>query len=707
LPFLVYQRYIVLHYVLGGLFMHAFLKRGKLGPVAALSGALVFCLSGFASLRIVNFVMIQAYIWLPLQLLCVHDFTAAKSRLAWAGLVAAMAMSLLAGFPQVTLYCWYLVIAYWLYRCCIMRRKNCSGWIATIRQLAVRDVPKMIGTFVLVFGLCAVMVLPGAENWWRSARPHRSVEEMADTSLPYPQLLTLVVPNFFGETQSWNSPVPFWGLDRHGYSVQHNPTGLSAPGYWQYWEFGVYAGQIFWLALILIRHNWREVEDKSTVGFFLAAWLVATWFALGRYGGLYEVLRHLLPGVSLFRIPARMCCVVTFAAATLSAYSVELLKRTPQKSGYWPLFLPMAGCIVLALVLAIGGNHISTALRDAHRLSWSLHETLFTLAGSAICALAVVGVLRIPLPWARTVCLCAIPAICVVDFHHAYGTFHRSLVSPDVYFPKSDKLLTLLEDYREKRGPFRFGQIVRGRIGEEFATFRNLPYFHDFLEVPEGYNSFYLDAVAKFQNITNEEAKIALQNILVTMERDDQGKDWLGTRTNSLPRARFFTRIRQYDSRTALLGALEHGEIDWRNEAAVCAVPEVGASHGSAPDQSANANDEVQFVSETPEHYAVTYTVSQPGVIFVSQAYYPGWVADDGRTKLVEVFGAFQGLWIPEAGRGQVHVRFSPPIFRWASATTILSMAVLLSVMVFGRWNRFSASADGQDSADQRPSPSP
>src|ERR1017187_8737800 len=69
LPFLVYQRYIVLHYVLGGLLMYAFLKRIKLGPLAALTGAVVFCLSGFASLRIVNFVVIQVYVWLPLQLL--------------------------------------------------------------------------------------------------------------------------------------------------------------------------------------------------------------------------------------------------------------------------------------------------------------------------------------------------------------------------------------------------------------------------------------------------------------------------------------------------------------------------------------------------------------------------------------------------------------------------------------------------------------
>src|SRR5271170_3851263 len=52
LPFLAYQGYIFLHYVLGALFMYGFLKQIKLRPIAALIGALVFGLSGFASLHI-------------------------------------------------------------------------------------------------------------------------------------------------------------------------------------------------------------------------------------------------------------------------------------------------------------------------------------------------------------------------------------------------------------------------------------------------------------------------------------------------------------------------------------------------------------------------------------------------------------------------------------------------------------------------------
>jgi hypothetical protein len=675
LPVLVYQRYMVLHYLVGGLFMYAFLKQIKLSPIAALAGALVFCLSGFGSLRIMCFVIIQAYIWLPLQLICVHRLTSGENRLAWLGLVGAMVMSLMAGFPQVTLYCWYLVIAYWLYRCYSKRRKNCPDWKAAIQPVASRDLPKLIVTFVLVFGLSAVMVLPVTENWWHTIRPRLSFEILADSSLPYRQLLMLLVPNYFGKTEPASSSVAFWGYDPHSLTVAINHPVNAQRGYWQYWEFEAYAGPVFWLAFFLILFNWYSVEDKPIVGFFLATWVIAIWFMLGRYGGLYQVLNRILPGVSLFRIPARMSCVATFSAATLSAYSVDFLKRRTFTLRYWPAILPTAGCGCFALALYVGEQHLALGLRDIERLNWSQHETFFALMVNATGALAAIGIIRTQQRWVQSLCLGTLLFVTVADFHHAYGSFQHGNVNPDEYYPETTQLLPLLKDYREQRGPFRFGQIIRGRIGEEIATFRNLSYFHDFLEVPEGYASFYLDSIAEFQAITNVEAKIAIQNIVVTMDRDETGKDWLGTRTNSFPRAKFFTRVRRYDSRSALLSALEGGQFDWRQEAAVT-DPKI--TDLSPRDPVTSTNDDVHFERLSPEEYSLSYRVSRPGIIFVSQAFYPGWSATDERVKMVEVFGAFQGIVIPQAGQGQVVIRFSPPALKLGMAISVVSLVIVI-----------------------------
>jgi hypothetical protein len=252
------------------------------------------------------------------------------------------------------------------------------------------------------------------------------------------------------------------------------------------------------------------------------------------------------------------------------------------------------------------------------------------------------------------------------------------------YYSKTARWLQDLEAYCEQHGPVRFGQTR-----EELVAARDLAYFYDYLEVPEGYISFCPDNIATFQGITNEEARMAIENIKVMAEGDGHGGVRFGTRTNVLPRAKFFARIRRYDSNAALLDALERGEIDWRREAAVCELPAVDGSRWDDRDQGPDANDEVQFDRITPESYWIGYNVRRPGIIFVSQTFYPGWVTTDARKKLIEVFGAFQGIVIPEAGRGQLVVHFAPLALRFGIAITLISVAVV-ALVVLGRGRRGS-----------------
>ncbi|HUJ09659.1 MAG TPA: YfhO family protein [Verrucomicrobiae bacterium] len=675
LPFLVYQRYIILHYALGGVLMYLFLKQLKLSPIAGLTGALVFSLSGFPSLRVVNFVMIQVYVWLPLQLMCVHRLTERGGRWAWLGFVGAALMSLLAGHQQTTVYCWYLVAAYWLYRSWCSRRKVAANWRATIWQVATVEIPRLIATFLLVVGLGAVMVLPAIQNWSHTGRSRQPFVTVADTSLPRDQLLTLLVPRFFGESLDGGSPRAFWGYDRRSPTVMQTGTYRAQTGYWQYWEFGAYAGQLFWISIFLLLFNWRCLEKKAAVGFFLVVWLASVWFMLGRYGGLFQALYYSLPGASLFRGPAKMSCVATFAAAVLCAQAIEFLKYPAAVSRFWPAWLPAAVCACLCLVLFSWGKHFGVGLSDADKLSWALHESLFALAAGALCALAVHGTTHVRRSWGQTFCLWAIPLVLFVDFYHSYADFQCGAENPDVFYPQSSELLSFIQDYHRQYHPFRFAQIIRDKVREELTCPRNLAYFHDFLEVPEGYTSFYLDSVARFQNITNRAAKLGIQNVALATEFDSQGNSWVDIITNSLPRAKFFSRIHQSDSRTTLLGELERCTIDWNNEIAV--VKPVGTEtlrQQAQFRQRPIAADVVQFKTARPETYSLKYKVSQPGIIFVSQSFYPGWVANDGRLKIVEVFGAFQGLVIPEPGSGRIVVHFSPPVLRLGIVVSVLSL---------------------------------
>jgi hypothetical protein len=236
---------------------------------------------------------------------------------------------------------------------------------------------------------------------------------------------------------------------------------------------------------------------------------------------------------------------------------------------------------------------------------------------------------------------------------------------------------------RAQQGPFRVGQVSEGRITEERAWHRNLAYFSDLLEVPEGYTSYYLDSISQFQSITNEQAKTDIQNIKIAIKwnpHDDVGSAYF---VDCLPRAKFYSYVRRYDSRGALLAALDRNEIDWHAETAVWGSDPLGADREMDRNPPVGTNDEVRFVAKTPEAYSIVYNVSRPGIVFVSQAFYPGWIADDGKFKIVEVFGAFQGIVIPEAGHGEINVTFSPPILKWALAISSLSVMIAILIAVF------------------------
>ena len=683
LPFLVYQWYIVFHYLLGGVLMYAFLRQTKLSSVGALSGAIVFCFSGFMSLRIVNCVMVQVYAWLPLQLLCIDRLAKSASPWAWLALIGAMLLSLLGGHPQTTLYCWYLVTAYWLYRLYRRDHRDGQGWKRSLQVCLKTHIPRLAGSFALVLGLSAVIVLPAAENWSRTGRPRQTFASIADPSLPYHELLAMLVPNFYGISSYRNPVCAFWGYDSDSPTVAANPPGHGRAGSWQYWEFGAYAGQLLLLALLLFAFNWRQVADKRRVGFFLAIWFVAVWFMLGRYGGLFNLLYHVLPGLSLFRGPAKMSCVAMFAAAVLTGCFVDLARNEGRRLRLWPVSLLVAVYLALLIVLFFGGRILPDELRDPHNLAWSRQETLWALSLTILCASAILCTARCALRGARSIGACALVVISGVDFHHAYGKFGGS-VNPNLEFSEDDELLQLKEN-REKLGYFRFGQVLQGRLSEGPVVDRNLAYFQDFLEVPEGYTTFTLDSIERFQATTNLLARLAIENIkLVAWE----GPPWIdqhGLRVRTfelrtfddlLPRARFFTSVRRYDSRNALLAALGTGELDWRKETAVWGPVDRDIDKFVRPSSSMDSNDAVRYISETPEMYSIHYNVSQPGVIFVSQPFYPGWIADTGRFKMIEVFGAFQGIIIPEPGRGEITVRFSPRVLKVGLFISVFSLLI-------------------------------
>ncbi|HTS18536.1 MAG TPA: hypothetical protein VMP11_13260 [Verrucomicrobiae bacterium] len=674
LSWLVYQWYMVLHIFLGVLFMFLYLRNRRLNSWSCLLGTSIFCFSGFASLHIIHFPMLQVYAWLPLQLLLVDKAVETGCARFYAWLTVVILLSFLAGFPQTTFYDSLLVVAYWIYT--RYRRSAASADNDSppgLREVG-REGLRIAGVYVSVLLLAAFMALPTLEHWRLSVRHDIKFEGMAIQSMPPYYLVALAVPKFFGCFNDLLIGERFWGAD----PSQQDVTIAKAPGYWQYWEFGAYAGQISLLAILVFLYHRKETRN-TPVRFFLVAAGLAIWFMLGRHGGLYTVLYYALPGVSMFRGPSRMSGVFDFAAAVLAAYLLEsaLARQIPRlgKALRTGLVLIVAG----TFVFLIFGRMLFPLMRVGSRASFATKhiEISIVLAGSLAICIYAIQFLRAP--WVRQLACGTVVLFTFNDLFHAHNLFYRGMTNPDEYFAKSMGIIQDYEHAVRNLGPMRFTQMMSGQYAEILLD-ADTPLMEPGLETHRGYLNFQPHGVAMLAGITNIHTRLDLQNVafVARVFPNSRSMKW-EIRTNALPRLAFYTDIRRYQTEQDISDDLQDGKLDYHKT-----VPVLDRELGGCLNTATPTNEVQPFCltirSISPEYYVVNYTVKTPGLLVVNETYFPGWeVTDQHGTPctVIHAFLAFKGVVIPRAGVGQLTFRFRPRSLRTGGAISAVSLLLL------------------------------
>lgn len=679
LPFIVYQWFIVLHILMGGTFMYLFLVRHELRALASLLGALVFCFGGFMSLHVVHVPMLQVCAWLPLEFLLVEKCVASGRARHYGMLTAVLLVAFLAGFPQVMLYNCLLLIAYWFYQAyCAAAGEPAAGRAAIARRLGWEAL-RIGGVFASVLLLGAVQILPGLEHWSWSQRETWGYDRISDQSLPWHYLIHFVVPNFFGILNDARSGVEFWGYDL---SVREAATYKCAP--WQYFEFGAYAGQLAVVALVGLALKWRE-SRRSGAAFFVGGWLVALWFMLGRYGGLFALLYHVVPGVSLFRGPARMACVLDFCAAVMVAFFVaSWTEKSSARTGR-PLLVILGLYFAGVLLYLDSGREFFPGLQRVDCARFAGQQIIVAMSlfgGIAVCLWGLRGTGP---RWRQTGFGLGLAVLTFADLHLAHGHFHRGRRSPQAYFNNNPPALRAVERMASATGPMRVTQVVNGAEQGEYLWDQNTALMHDSLESPRGYTTFNLRTSRQFKGAQNQETRFDIQNVRLAFNLNPATHQVsLTVRTNCLPRVKFYGSIRSYGSDEAILRDLDSGAIDHHNCLATIAT-EGGGSGGLGVSDPAGSTGSATLTRVSPECSKIKYDAGGPGVIFLSRSFYPGWEAagSDGRSyRVIRAFIAFTGIVIPEAGSGEITLRFRPASFRLGA--TISGVTTLVLAGIYG-----------------------
>src|ERR1700733_3071707 len=132
-----FNLFLLIHYAAAGLFMYLYLGSLRLTRYSAFVGGLAFMVCGFMMGHKGHEYMICAAVWLPLTLHFIHRY-AERFRILELGYAAVpVALSILAGFPQITLYSTLVAIAYVPF--CLAGSPSIRGWKTKLAHIVFAE----------------------------------------------------------------------------------------------------------------------------------------------------------------------------------------------------------------------------------------------------------------------------------------------------------------------------------------------------------------------------------------------------------------------------------------------------------------------------------------------------------------------------------------------------------------------------------------
>jgi hypothetical protein len=639
---------IVLHVLLAGAGMYALGRSFGMERFPALVSGAAYMLSGFMLAHAIHQQIITLAAWFPVVLLLFRR-TLRDARWHWVFLTGlALGHSTLAGFPQLTLFLYLLLFAFFVFELLTeyppARILSAPALHTAVRAAAV---------IVVSVAIAALQLLPTLELSPQSQRAEITYDKSTEGSLSPGQLLTLFYPKFFGTS------------DAHRYAY-HGPGP-----YWHYWETCVYLGILPLLLATMALALWRQ---HRYVPFFAGVFAFAMIFGMGSDGLLHRIFYEFVPGFRLFRNPARMGVLAALAASILSGFTVQFLNsaageaRTARRMR---LLLLGAGGTGLALwLLTMIGflNGVFPFLRDAAVLAQirpGLHAgLLFVLLTTALLLGLLTRRVRPALAGA------ALLALFLVDMLVFGGKQVSSPMSPEAYHSQMHPLVSFLKEEGE-REIFR----VNARTTGAMLLDRNQGMI-DRIFMMEGYTPLVLQrANLPFGSDTK---LFDLLNVKYKTVREGRGAR-LVPHPTYLPRAFFVRTVRVAKSEEELLAAIQSLAFHHRS----VAIIEKDPSFTLAP-----AADSVRMEAAITRYANTSMTVrtsaEQDGFLVLGEMFYPGWVAlvDGAPTELYRTDYNLRGLYVP-AGQHQVEIRFEPASFRTGLMVSSLTLLLCAAGIVF------------------------
>lgn len=630
LPFLdAWSIIVLLQPLLAGIGTYLYLRQVKVSQAGVLLGAVALMFSGFIVVWMAYGTLAMAIVFLPLILYFIEKFFEKHSFIYLLAISIFTACSYLSGHFQTSLYLSALIGFYILYK-----------------SFIAKDIRNGVIAGIYVFwGILLAMpqILPTFEFYKNSVRDSAY---NSGSGIPYFNFVTIFAPDFFGNPVTRNNKF----LD--------------------YAEWQAFVGMIpLFLATFI---HWK----KPPQSFFLIVVIATAILAMA--SPLQELISMLHIPVISTTVQSRIIVLCTFSLAILAGFGYDELLGLIKKRKYKAIGIRILLIVVLLsvvwIMLLLGKLPSDEASIAKKNLILPTGTFIFAMIGIA-AVLYMKNRLSFLL---TTMLLVGLVSFESFRFAQKWMPFDpRSFVFPNT------KVTTFLQNNKEN------GRIF-GNMGGQMEIYYGL-------KSVEGYDSLYIERYGEFMAAAATGSFAAPVSRVVNLARISSNtdrvlnllgvslifhptadtyavwaypvwnKNWLQPiyedstyiifkNTHVMPRAKMFYRHEVIPTKEKNLQRFYAPSFNY--ESTFLLEEKIPLTSFT------NVKNSVKIVSNTSSNIVVDVKTNKPGMLFLSDPFYPGWEAyvDGKKTKIYRANYAFRAVVVPK-GRHTITFVYVPYSF--------------------------------------------
>lgn len=678
--------FLYIHFLIAAFFAYLLAKKVGLSAPASVISSLAYTFCGFMVTRYGQPTFISTASWLPAVLYFAEHLIEYPSARRVGLLAIAVALCILAGFPQLVMLIIYTLVVYVVLRLALMRRTSLRWRTVTLAFVLVS---------IVVAGLvCAFQILPTYELSKFSYRKELPYEIILSSAHHKLVSLKYIIPDILGH------PTDIGVISKALHKVRGGETFSQ--------NYVSTTGYVGILPLLLALLGLSSPRRRMVPFIVLSVVSLLTVFGTGVLALLYR----LVPGFDFSRID-RVILIYMAGLAVLAGYGFDVARG---ESGGRRNLIFGAGFIALAVgfVIWLRASGLDLVMTEASGVV--ARDTYFDYAAGKIRVFILIAALsgglliikrlsRIP-GW---IFLAAAVVILLIDLIPNGLRFKVSQPAEEVVPWNS-----FIENLRSETGLWRFAKFGADVIPSNTATVLELDDIHGYdalnvdhyIEVVGTIDSTVIAAsnaalrrrIGPIGDRNGLESKIldllGVKHVLSVIEMPDRTRrpvSWINS--DHLPRAFLADRARFFNTYDEILAYMRSGQLDPTSEV-LLRSDAGGGTAGAATEPAMDEAGTVEITEHTPSGVQLSIGVPDSCYLVVSDVYYPGWrVFVDGKEEdLLRADYAFRAVRVG-AGVHTVKMTYSSVYFKIGVLFTVAGIA-LLAVLISSK-SRFPLTDGG------------